>query len=190
MSHNPPYRADVVGSYLRTDAIHEARAAHEAGTLGDAELAAIEDREIADLIQKEKAAGLKVVTDGEFRREFWHMDFYNGLTNVDVIDSDHGIQFQGMQTKTRVLRVTGRIAWNPEHPFLEHARFVLANAGDAVAKFTIPSPTVLHFRLEPGALEGSSYASPRPSVFSPRSRALASSSSEHRYAQAVSSNCR
>jgi len=160
MSHNPPFRADVVGSFLRTDAIHDAREAHEAGQLTDAELAAIEDREIIDLIAKEREAGLKLVTDGEFRRAWWHYDFFDGLTNVSVVDSDHGIQFEGVQTKTKVLRITGPISWNPEHPFLEHAKFVLEHAGDAVAKFTIPSPTVLHFRLEPDAIQTDAYASP------------------------------
>jgi len=160
MSHNPPFRADIVGSFLRTDAIHEAREAHEAGRITDAELAAIEDREIIDLIRNEREAGLKLVTDGEFRRAWWHYDFFDGLTNVSVVDSDHGIQFEGVQTKTKVLRITGPIAWNPEHPFLAHAKFVLDHAGDAVAKFTIPSPTVLHFRLEPGAIVTDAYSSP------------------------------
>jgi len=160
MSSNPPYRADVVGSYLRTDAIHEAREAHEEGRLSDAELRAIEDREILALIDKQRENGLRLATDGEFRRAWWHYDFYDGLENVAVVDSDHGIQFQGVQTKTRVLRITGRIAFSEDHPFLDAARFLLAHAGDATPKVTIPSPTVLHFRLEPGALEGSPYATP------------------------------
>jgi len=160
MSINPPHRADVVGSYLRTDAIHEARDAHEEGRLSDAELHAVEDREIVDLIAKQRDNGLQLATDGEFRRAWWHYDFYDGLTNVAVVDSDHGIQFQGVQTKTKVLRVTGRIAFPADHPFLDAARFVIAHAGDATPKVTIPSPTVLHFRLEPGALEGSPYSSP------------------------------
>lgn len=160
MSVNPPYRADVVGSYLRTDAIHEAREANEAGQLSDADLHAIEDREILDLIGKQRDNGLKLATDGEFRRAWWHYDFYDGLANVAVVDSDHGIQFQGVQTKTKVLRVTGKIAFPADHPFLDAARFVVANAGDATPKVTIPSPTVLHFRLEEGALEGSPYSTP------------------------------
>ncbi|HWL02382.1 MAG TPA: 5-methyltetrahydropteroyltriglutamate--homocysteine S-methyltransferase [Microbacteriaceae bacterium] len=160
MSINPPYRADVVGSYLRTDAIHEAREANEEGRLSDAELHAVEDREILDLIGKQRDNGLQLVTDGEFRRAWWHYDFYDGLENVAVVDSDHGIQFQGVQTKTKVLRVTGRIAFPADHPFLDAARFVVANAGDATPKVTIPSPTVLHFRLEPGALDGSPYSTP------------------------------
>lgn len=160
MSINPPYRADVVGSYLRTEAIHDAREAHEAGRISQAELHAVEDREIAALIASQRENGLRLVTDGEFRRAWWHYDFYDGLENVAVVDSDHGIQFQGVQTKTKVLRVTGRIGFPADHPFLDAARFVLERAGDATAKVTIPSPTVLHFRLEPGALDGSPYETP------------------------------
>jgi len=157
VSHNPPFRADIVGSFLRTDAIHTARADHEAGTIADAELKAIEDREIVDLIEKQKAAGLELVTDGEFRRSWWHFDFYDGLDGVEIVDSDHGIQFTGVQTRPKVIRITDRIAFPADHPFLEHARFVVEHAGDAVAKFTIPSPTVLHFRLEHDAIRTDAY---------------------------------
>ncbi len=160
MSHNPPFRADVVGSFLRTDAIHEAREAHEAGTLSDAELQTIEDRDVLDLIAKEQAAGLKLVTDGEFRRAWWHYDFFDGLTNVAVVGSDHSFPFQGATPKPVALSVSGRIAWNPEHPFLAHAKYVLEHAGDATAKFTIPAPTVFYFRLEPGFSATPEYTKP------------------------------
>ena len=74
-SSSAPFRADAVGSYLRTDAIHEARDRFEAGTLDAAELTAIEDREILELIGKQEGVGLKAVTDGEFRRAWWHFDY-------------------------------------------------------------------------------------------------------------------
>jgi 5-methyltetrahydropteroyltriglutamate--homocysteine methyltransferase len=160
MSINPPFRGDVVGSFLRTDAIHQARTQHESGEMSADDLRRIEDREILGLIAKQRENGLPLVTDGEYRRAFWHFDFYDGLTGVDVVDSDHGIQFQGIQTKAKVLRITGKIAFPDTHPFLDAARFVLANAGSATVKVTIPSPTVLHFRLEPGSLAGSPYATP------------------------------
>ncbi len=161
MSHNPPFRADIVGSFLRTDAIHEAREAHEDGDLSDPELTAIEDRDIADLIAKQEAAGLKLATDGEFRRAWWHYDFYDGLNGVAVVDSDHGIQFTGVQTKTKVLKVSDRISFPADHPFLAHFAYVRDHVADGVLpKMTIPSPTVLHFRLERGALEDSPYSAP------------------------------
>jgi 5-methyltetrahydropteroyltriglutamate--homocysteine methyltransferase len=159
VSLNPPYRADVVGSFLRTDAIHEARAAYEAGTLDEQGLRAVEDREILALLEKEHANGLRPVTDGEFRRAWWHYDFFDGLNGVDVVDSDHGIQFAGVQTKHKVLRITGPISFPAGHPFLAHFAFVHdhAPAGTQV-KFTIPSPNVLHFRLEPDSLVTDAYA--------------------------------
>jgi len=150
MSHNPPFRADIVGSFLRTDAIHEAREQLAAGTISEAELRGIEDREIDALLAQEREAGLRVATDGEFRREWWHYDFFDGLDNVAVVGSDHSFPFQGATPKPVALSVTDRIGWNAQHPFLEHARYVVEHAGDAVAKFTIPAPTVLYFRLEPG----------------------------------------
>lgn len=159
MSLNPPYRADIVGSFLRTEAIHEARAAYEAGTLDKEGLTAVEDREILALLQKEQEAGLRVVTDGEFRRAWWHFDFFEGLNGVEVVDSDHGIQFAGVQTKPKVLRITGPISFPADHPFLAHFAYVRdhAPAGTQV-KFTIPSPSVLHFRLERDSIVTDAYA--------------------------------
>lgn len=76
----PPFRADMVGSLLRSAPVKEAREKKAAGTISDAELAAIEDREIADLVKKQVAVGLQAVTDGEFRRSFWHFDFLETST--------------------------------------------------------------------------------------------------------------
>jgi 5-methyltetrahydropteroyltriglutamate--homocysteine methyltransferase len=157
MSINPPFRADIVGSFLRSDAIHEARAANEAGTLSAAELTAIEDREIAALIAKQHDNGLAMVTDGEYRRRFWHFDFFGGLDGVEGVDSDQGIIFQGAETRAKKILITGKIGFSAAHPFLAAARFLLAHAGDATPKVTIPAPTVLLFRLEPDARDGSPY---------------------------------
>jgi len=153
MSTNPPYRADVVGSFLRTDAIHQAREAHEAGTLDDAGLREIEDQQIRELIAKEQENGLKAVTDGEFRRSWWHFDYFGMLDGVDVVELDHGIAFTGVETKPRGVQVNGRIAFPDHHPMLDHFRFVKEQAPAGVLpKMTIPSPTVLHFRLERDAI--------------------------------------
>src|SRR5690606_15664392 len=97
----PPFRADHVGSFLRTPAIKEAREKHEKGQLSDNDLKAVEDREIKALIKKQEDVGLKLATDGEFRRSWWHFDFYGMLDGVEIYDLDHGIQFQGVQTKPR-----------------------------------------------------------------------------------------
>jgi 5-methyltetrahydropteroyltriglutamate--homocysteine methyltransferase len=154
---SPPFRADIVGSFLRPAALKTARSQHESGALTDAGLKSVEDAAIRSLIAKQASAGLRLATDGEFRRAWWHFDFFDGLDGVDIIDSDHGIQFQGVQTKSRAITVGGPIGFDPDHPMLEHFRF-LNRESSVIPKMTIPSPTVLHFRLEQGALDGSGYA--------------------------------
>src|SRR5215467_8915706 len=105
----PPFRADHVGSFLRPAALKEARAKHEQGALSAAELKAAEDRAIEHVIKQQEAVGLSLATDGEFRRAFWHFDFFGMLDGVEVYELDHGIQFQGVQTKPKSIRVTGKI---------------------------------------------------------------------------------
>src|SRR6266436_10036837 len=102
----PPFRADVVGSLLRTAALKEARAKREKGEISAAALKEVEDREIEKIIKKQQEdVGLKVATDGEFRRSWWHFDFFGLLDGVQVLAADHGIQFKGIQTKARALHV-------------------------------------------------------------------------------------
>jgi 5-methyltetrahydropteroyltriglutamate--homocysteine methyltransferase len=143
--NKPPFRADHVGSLLRPPALREARAARAEGRLGAAELRAQEDAAIRDAIAAQKAIGLMAVTDGEYRRAFWHFDFLAKLGGVEMYEADQGIQFKGGQTKAYGLKVTGPIRYEG-HPFVEDFAFVAANAGGAVPKQTIPSPSVLHFR--------------------------------------------
>ncbi len=135
----PPFRADHVGSLLRPVPLREARAAQAA------DLRTTEDAAIIAAIADQKANGLHAVTDGEYRRAFWHFDFLAKLGGVEMYESDQGIQFQGGQTKAYGLKVSGPIRYEG-HPFVEDYKFVAANAGGAVAKQTIPSPSVLHFR--------------------------------------------
>jgi 5-methyltetrahydropteroyltriglutamate--homocysteine methyltransferase len=141
----PPFRADHVGSLLRPVPLREARAARAAGTVSVEALREVEDRFIRDVIAQQKAVGLKAVTDGEYRRAFWHFDFLAQLGGVEMYESDQGIQFKGGQTKAYGLKVTGRIHY-AGHPFVQDYRFVHDNAAGAVPKITIPSPSVLHFR--------------------------------------------
>jgi 5-methyltetrahydropteroyltriglutamate--homocysteine methyltransferase len=91
-----PYRADQVGSILRTTPLKEARARREKGEITAADLKAIEDTEIAKIVRKQEEVGLKCATDGEFRRAWWHFDFFGDLDGVDVYDADQGIQFKGI----------------------------------------------------------------------------------------------
>lgn len=142
---NPPFRADVVGSFLRPQAIHEARRAFAQGTLSREQLTAIEDREIADLIEKEKANGLRAVTDGEFRRAFWHLDFLAALGGIEHIKAEAwSVKFEGVQPKAETVKIVDEVTFPDNHPFLEAFDRVKSLAGDTLVKFTIPSPSMLH----------------------------------------------
>src|SRR4026208_1210675 len=145
----PPFRADHVGSYLRSAAITEARAKRDKGQISAADLKKIEDQEIPKVIKKQEEVGLQCATDGEYRRMFWHYDFYDGLDNVEIYEMDHGIQFQGVQTKPKGIRIKGKIDFS-NHPMLDHFKFVKQHT-KVMPKMCIPAPTVLHFRLEPRA---------------------------------------
>src|SRR5258707_2492761 len=151
----PPFRADHVGSILRSAPLKEAREKCEKGQITAGDLDAVEDEEIPKIIAKQEELGLKLATDGEYRRSWWHFDFYGMLDGVEIYELDHGIQFQGVQTKPRSIRVNGKIGFS-NHPMLEHFRFLKAHT-KVVPKMTIPSPSVLHFRLEPGAVSKDFY---------------------------------
>src|SRR6188508_1119528 len=140
-----PFRADHVGSFLRPAALKEARAKRESGAITPAQLKEIEDREIQKIIRKQEEIGLKLATDGEFRRSWWHFDFLGMLDGVELYESDQGIQFRGVQTKAQSLRIVGKVGFS-NHPRLEHRKFLKAHP-KVLPKMTIPAPPVLHFRL-------------------------------------------
>jgi len=153
--NKPPFRADVVGSILRTALLKEARAKREQGAISAAQLKEVEDREIEKIIGKQEEVGLKVATDGEFRRSWWHFDFYGMLGGVEIVELDHGIQFQGVQTRPRTPRITGKLGFS-SHPMLEHFKFLKSHTR-VTPKMCIPSPATLHFRLEPNAIVTKDY---------------------------------
>lgn len=139
-----PFRYDIVGSFLRPQALKDARAKFQAGQLSQEELTAVENQWIADLIQKEKVVGLHAVTDGEFRRSWWHLDFLWGLKGVKKYDYRESYKFHGAKTRTDNAELSGRVAYNPDHPFFAAFKYTQDQAGDdAIAKQTIPSPTLL-----------------------------------------------
>jgi 5-methyltetrahydropteroyltriglutamate--homocysteine methyltransferase len=144
----PPYRADVVGSFLRPDTVKAARKAHyEDKTMSAAELKAIEDKAIIDVIKMQEDVGLKAVTDGEFRRAFWHFDFMGMLDGLDTIEREGGgVQFHGTQTKATVPVINGPLGFPDDHPMLEHYKYVAANT-KVTPKISIPGPSAVHFRV-------------------------------------------
>ena len=151
----PPFRADHVGSLLRPAALRQARAKRERNEISADELRAVEDREIDKAIKKQEEIGLKLATDGEFRRSWWHFDFFRGLDGVTFYATDHGIQFRGVQTKAEAIKIDGKIGFSG-HPMLEHFKFLKAHTR-VVPKMTIPAPSTFHFRQGRAAISREVY---------------------------------
>ena len=105
-----PYRYDIVGSFLRPAKLKRARAQLAAGEIDRAALTKVEDECITDLVNKEKALGLHAVTDGEFRRSWWHLDFLWGLKGVAKYDYQQSYKFQGAKTRTDNAELAGKVA--------------------------------------------------------------------------------
>ncbi|WP_409300872.1 5-methyltetrahydropteroyltriglutamate--homocysteine S-methyltransferase [Peribacillus sp. SCS-155] len=144
---NGPFHADQVGSLLRSEKLKHARFQKLNGEITAEQLRATEDEEITRIVQKQKELGLQAVTDGEFRRAWWHFDFLEALTGVTGYQAGGGIQFHQKQTKSRAIKVTGKLDFD-KHPMLEDFKYLQSVAGDHTAKMTIPSPSMLHFRGE------------------------------------------
>ena len=142
---SPPFRADHVGSLLRTAPLKEARAKRERGEITADALQAVEDREIETIIKRQEDIGLQAVTDGEFRRAFWNYDFLGALPSVEAYLGERKIKFQGSNPKPMMLRVVGPLGTFSGHPMLAHFKFVKAHTR-VTPKMTIPSPSSLHFR--------------------------------------------
>jgi 5-methyltetrahydropteroyltriglutamate--homocysteine methyltransferase len=140
-----PSRADHVGSLLRPVVLKEARVQHAAGTMSAEALRHIEDGCIREAIRMQEEVGLQAVTDGEYRRAFWHYDFLAGLDGVELVDIEAGIPFSGGQQLRPVApAVTGTLDYTTAH-MVDHFGFVQAHTR-VTPKQSIPSPTALHYR--------------------------------------------
>ena len=145
-----PFRADVVGSYLRPDYLKEARENYSNGIITEEALKAVEDKAITDLVTKQKEIGLSVITDGEFRRSWWHLDFMWGLNGVDKIEAEQGYVFKDEVTRGDSAVVTGKIS-GENHPFVEHFKFIKALEDEnVVARQTIPAPAQFLAEIQRG----------------------------------------
>src|SRR3954469_17865415 len=156
MRTKPPFRADHVGSLLRSTALKEARGKRERGEITPAELKAVEDREIAALIKKQEQAGLKSVTDGEYRRASWQTDFLVAVDGVESYVGESKFKFQGPQPRPILLRINKKLGTYVPHPMIEHFKFVQSKTS-RTAKMTIPSPSTLHFRYARDAVPEAIY---------------------------------
>jgi 5-methyltetrahydropteroyltriglutamate--homocysteine methyltransferase len=157
----PPFRADHVGSLLRPAALKAARDQRAKGDISAAQLKDIEDREIERVIKKQEDAGLQSITDGEFRRSWWHLDFLWGLDGIEKHVMETGIAFAAVTTRNEGLKVTGKVGFSG-HPMIEHFKFVAAHT-KRTPKITIPSPSAAYGRPMPTPIDKSVY--PKLDVF-------------------------
>ncbi|MGT2754364.1 5-methyltetrahydropteroyltriglutamate--homocysteine S-methyltransferase [Streptococcus ovis] len=143
-----------VGSFLRPKELVEAREAFAAGDISQEELTAVEDRLITELVDKQVAVGLEKVTDGEFRRANWHVDFFWGFDGIEKLNYGEGLHFVGVETNDDSALVIGKIGFTKEkHPFIKHFQFLkkLADERGVEAKITIPSPSQCLIELQRGS---------------------------------------
>ncbi len=154
----PPFRADHVGSLLRPKSLHEARARRAKGEISAADLKAIEDREIERVIGKQEDVGLQSITDGEFRRSWWHLDFLWGLDGAEKHVMDTGIAFAAVTTRSEGVKVTGKLGMAGPHPMVDHFRFVASHTS-RTPKITIPAPSAIYGRPSMTPIDKTAYPS-------------------------------
>src|SRR5699024_3350996 len=138
-----PFRGDHVGSLLRPERLHVARKEYKNGNVTAEDLRKVENEEIRDVVDKQIDAGLSAVTDGEFRRTWFHLDFMEHINGFEGYVPEHGFPFKGEVTDKYNVRNTGKISFNPDHPFLQDAKDLIDIVdGRAVTKVAIPSPNL------------------------------------------------
>jgi 5-methyltetrahydropteroyltriglutamate--homocysteine methyltransferase len=149
----PPFRADHVGSLLRPAELHEARAKANRGEMSADALRALQDRHIREAVAKQESVGMQLVTDGEFRRDWWHIDFIHGFDGVELAAGDaYGdAKFKNTDEQPPFMTVKSRIR-RTKPSMLEHFKF-LKSVAKRTPKFTMPSPAMLHARGDRGSLK-------------------------------------
>jgi 5-methyltetrahydropteroyltriglutamate--homocysteine methyltransferase len=140
----PPFHADQVGSLLRPTALRAARAGARRGEIGPAALREVEDRCIREAVARQEAIGLEGITDGEFRRDWWHIDFLKAFDGVEAVADPNTTAFQGADEAVPVLTVTGRL--RRSKPVMIKAFAFLRSVTARTPKLTIPAPSMLHLR--------------------------------------------
>ncbi|QDZ01869.1 5-methyltetrahydropteroyltriglutamate--homocysteine S-methyltransferase [Nitratireductor mangrovi] len=154
----PPYRADHVGSLLRPAAVKEARKRfYEDKAIDAEELKAVEDEAIRDAVKMQENAGLLAVTDGEYRRSFWHYDFMGGLSGFDLEERDEGVQFHGVKLRPIFPTIKDKLDFPDDHPMLDHFSYVASVTG-VTPKISIPGPSCCHFRTAKADIHPKEYA--------------------------------
>src|SRR6266581_831205 len=144
----PPFRADHVGSLLRPAELAEARAKAKRGELSAEQLRAVQDKHIREAVAKQESVGIRAITDGEFRRDWWHIDFLAGFDGVELRregDVYFDTRFKGADPKPPTMFVTGRLR-RSKPSMVPHFSFLKSIVKKGTAKFTMPSPAMLHAR--------------------------------------------
>lgn len=163
MSETAPFRADHVGSLLRPRAVHDARRRYHADRFGPdgfsshPDLEGVENEAIDTAVKMQQDLGFMAVTDGEFRRRFWHYDFMGALTGLTLVERDEGIRFHGVELPPIFPTISGRLDFPHDHPMLDHFRHV-ASIANVQPKISIPGPSACHFRVAPGDIAPAEYA--------------------------------
>ncbi|WP_020617367.1 5-methyltetrahydropteroyltriglutamate--homocysteine S-methyltransferase [Paenibacillus daejeonensis] len=143
-----PFRYDIVGSFLRPPALKAARLKFQAGELTADQLRKVEDAEIIQLVHKQQEVGLQAVTDGEFRRSWWHLDFFWGLDGVKRTIIEQGYRFNGAESRPETARLTGKLGYS-NHPFVADFAFLQSTVGEnTVARQSIPAAAQFLFELD------------------------------------------
>lgn len=140
---------DIVGSFLRPEELKQARADFNAGKLSKYELVEIENKNIKELVDQEINAGLKIVTDGEFRRSYWHLDTFWGFNGIAHTHQKHGYLFHDEETRNDSVQVNGQISFSDDHPDLEAFKFLrnITQDKDVTPRQSIPSPAQFYSEL-------------------------------------------
>lgn len=147
MSKNTPFRYDFVGSFLRPQELKDAKAKFEKGLISKEELDKVTDKAVTDIVQKQKTAGFHVITDGEFRRTFWHLDFMWGFEGVAHEKTGGGVQFNDELAVLDDTYLVGKVKAKA-HSFVEHFKFLKQFEDEnTVAKYTIPAPAQFYQQM-------------------------------------------
>jgi len=151
MPAKAPFRADHVGSLLRPAEVQAARIKYQAENISPdgfhscEDLLTIEDAAIQKVVHMQESLGLHAVTDGEYRRSFWHYDFMGALEGLELVERDTGVQFHGVNLRPIFPTITSRLDFPDNHPMLDHFRFI-AGITRVLPKLSIPGPSACHFR--------------------------------------------
>lgn len=138
--YQTPYRYDFVGSFLRPQEVKQAKADYSEGKITKEECNAVVDKAVTEVVAKQKELGFHIITDGEFRRTYWHLDFMWGFEGVGHEQTGAGVQFNAEMAALEDTYLTGKVKAKA-HPFVEGFKFLKQFEDEnTVAKYTIPAP--------------------------------------------------